>query len=257
MGCRYPSPPETSPSPNLSAPALAAASLELKAEKQSAHICDVTSVAFSPDGKTIVSGSSDKTIKVWDAGTPVRLIPHLAQNLSAPTLAAASLELKVEKQSAHKDIIWSVAFSPDGKTIVSGSRDKTLKVWRMSPQPNDARRNKKRKWPTTTAQVAGDILQQLKNQRLRDGSQRDISQLEGIAAALNVDRPRATDAVAGMSRQNQGVYTKAGEPLKKKPRGRPPNDDKGKPMKWQGTKEAGRWVRSEANGASEATGQNV
>ena len=49
---------------------LVAASLELKAEKQSAHSGWVTScsVAFSPDGKTIVSGSSDKTIKVWDAG---------------------------------------------------------------------------------------------------------------------------------------------------------------------------------------------
>ena len=44
---------------------LAAASLELKAEKQSAHYEQVNSVAFSPDGKTIVSGSYDKTIKVW------------------------------------------------------------------------------------------------------------------------------------------------------------------------------------------------
>ena len=35
----------------------------------------------------------------------------------------------MEKQSAHSDIIWSVGFSPDGKTIVSGSWGKTLKVW--------------------------------------------------------------------------------------------------------------------------------
>ena len=49
---------------------LAAASLELKAEKQSAHNNGVSSVAFSPDGKTIVSGSYDKTLKVWDAGAP-------------------------------------------------------------------------------------------------------------------------------------------------------------------------------------------
>ena len=49
---------------------LAAASLELKAEKQSAHSSYVNSVAFSPDGKTIVSGSADQTLKVWDAGTP-------------------------------------------------------------------------------------------------------------------------------------------------------------------------------------------
>ena len=43
--------------------------------------------------------------------------------------AAAFLELKAEKQSAHSDCINSVAFSPDGKTIVSGSDDQTLKVW--------------------------------------------------------------------------------------------------------------------------------
>ena len=58
-----------------------------------------------------------------------RPIPHLAQNLSAPTLAAASLELKAEKQDAHSNWVMSVAFSPDGKTIVSGSRDETIKVW--------------------------------------------------------------------------------------------------------------------------------
>ena len=63
-----PTPPEPSPSPNLSAPTLAAASLELKAEKQDAHSNWVMSVAFSPDGKTIVSGSRDQTLKVWDAG---------------------------------------------------------------------------------------------------------------------------------------------------------------------------------------------
>ena len=49
---------------------LATASLELKAEKQSAHSSYVASVAFSPDGASIVSGSGDKAIKVWDAGIP-------------------------------------------------------------------------------------------------------------------------------------------------------------------------------------------
>jgi WD40 repeat protein len=59
---------------------LATASLELKAEKQSAHSSFVMSVAFSPDGATIVSGSADETIKVWDAGTLARHIPHPAQS---------------------------------------------------------------------------------------------------------------------------------------------------------------------------------
>ena len=52
----------------LTAPVLAAASLELKAQKQRAHSDSVTSVSFSPDGATIVSGAWDSTIKVWDAG---------------------------------------------------------------------------------------------------------------------------------------------------------------------------------------------
>ena len=67
-------------SPDLTAPVAAAASLELKAEKQSAHSREVSSVAFSPDGKSIVSGSYDETLKVWDAGTPSRPIPCLTQS---------------------------------------------------------------------------------------------------------------------------------------------------------------------------------
>ena len=67
-------------SPNLTASVLVAASLELKAEKQSAHSGEVRSVAFSPDGSSIVSGSVDQTIKVWDAGSLARHTPHLAQS---------------------------------------------------------------------------------------------------------------------------------------------------------------------------------
>ena len=44
-------------------------------------------------------------------------------------LCTATLDLKTEKQSAHSDWILSVAYSPDGKTIVSGGNDKALKVW--------------------------------------------------------------------------------------------------------------------------------
>ena len=49
------------------------------AEKSSAHSDNVTSVAFSPDGTKIVSGSDDGTIKVWDFGAP--------EPLSRPSLA--------------------------------------------------------------------------------------------------------------------------------------------------------------------------
>ena len=42
--------------------------MELLSEKTNAHSMGITSVAFSPDGTKIVSGSNDKTIKVWDSG---------------------------------------------------------------------------------------------------------------------------------------------------------------------------------------------
>ena len=135
--------------------------------------------------------------------------PTLSPKLTATVLAAASLELKAEKQDAHSYWVMSVAFSPDGKTIVSGSYDETLKVWRMSPQSKGVRNEAcvdllkpKRKWPTTSAEVAKQYF------RYKE----------------TLDREK--------------------EPLKKKPRGPPPKDHNGRSMRWDGTKEAGRWVRN-------------
>ncbi|EDR06801.1 uncharacterized protein LACBIDRAFT_299688 [Laccaria bicolor S238N-H82] len=72
------------------------------------HDSWVTSVAFSPDGRHIVSGSGDKTVRVWDAQTGQSVIDPL---------------------KGHDDYVTSVAFSPDGRHIVSGSHDETVRVW--------------------------------------------------------------------------------------------------------------------------------
>jgi WD40 repeat protein len=68
----------------------------------------VISVAYSPDGKHIASGSFDNTVRVWDAqtGAPVG-----------------------HPFTGHSNPVRSVAYSPDGKHIASGSEDNTVRVW--------------------------------------------------------------------------------------------------------------------------------
>lgn len=71
------------------------------------HTDYVLSVAISADSKTVVSGSTDKTIKVW----------NLATGREVRTL------------TGHSSDVRSVALSADSQTLVSGSTDKTIKVW--------------------------------------------------------------------------------------------------------------------------------
>jgi len=67
----------------------------------------VEAVAFSPDGKTVLTGSFDRTARLWDVATG----------------------LPVGRPLVHQGFVEAVAFSPDGKTVLTGSFDRTARLW--------------------------------------------------------------------------------------------------------------------------------
>lgn len=73
------------------------------------HTMRVTAVAWSPDGKYIVSGSLDKTVRVWGVNPSDHVQPFIYRG--------------------HSDGVAAVAWSPDSQRIVSGAYDKTVQIW--------------------------------------------------------------------------------------------------------------------------------
>jgi uncharacterized protein with WD repeat len=113
------------------------------------HLGWVSSVAFSPDSKQVVSGSGDNTVRIWDAVTGAALQTLEGHSGSVNSVAFSPDGKQVVSGSGnnivrlwdaitgatlqtlegHSDWVSSVTFSPDGKQVMSGSGDKTVRLW--------------------------------------------------------------------------------------------------------------------------------
>ena len=122
------------------------------------HTRRVNSVTFSPDGTTLVSGSWDPSIKLWDVAARTNIatrtrftrgVYSVAFSPDGTILASGSgdrvthlwdvaTRAMITTLQGHTDDVTSVSFSPDGGILASGSEDRTIKLWDVAARTNIA-----------------------------------------------------------------------------------------------------------------------
>ena len=150
------------------------------------HMAGIMDIAFTPDGRQIVSAGEDKVIRVWDVATgkTVRTLRGEAAAGHAGKIYAMALSPDgkwlavggmlanepvagsvirlydfasgrlVALLKGHEDVVHGLAFSPDGRRLISGSSDKTAIIWDIAPNASFGGRDQSDALRSQSANIA-------------------------------------------------------------------------------------------------------
>ncbi len=116
---------------------------------QTSHGGEVHCVAFSPDGERVLTGSGDRTARLWNAETGEVVQSFVGHGKAVRSVASspdgervltgsgdktarlwnAETGEEVQRFVGHTGAVWSVGFSPDGERVLTGSLDETARLW--------------------------------------------------------------------------------------------------------------------------------